>query len=104
MDAAMIDLKSIRLNSLVMASLFKRDQLVRMNFHGADLATLLAIIYMLINRNQNKVIDIHSFLRDRGGQYDLATIKFLLDAFEGPDNDVHLWWMWRYNRYVTHRA
>ena len=79
--------------------LFEKISGVRPDFSNADLTTTTAAISVLVERGIDIPEAIHAYLRERGCQHGLPTIRFLLDAYAGADRRQCFWFRTAAGRY-----
>lgn len=74
---------------------------IRPNFSDADLTTTAAVIRVLVEKGVDTLESIYAYLNRRNCPHDLATIRFLLDAYAGLDRRQCLWFKTTTGSYVA---
>jgi len=69
------------------------------DFHRADLNAVVALIFVAINRGRNTEESVFLYLEQRKCPFDLDTIRFLLNQFNGNDFRHCLWCRDKAGRY-----
>ncbi len=64
---------------------------IQPNFSKADITTIIVVMYAVMSRGSFTSYSLYEYLTLRGCPFDRKTIEFLLDAYEGPAPDQHLW-------------
>lgn len=90
----------IRESARAIASWLRHEPAIRPDFRGADYPTAAAVIAVLISKGIDRPPAIYAYLSDRGCPHDLATIEFLLNAYDGGDRRHCVWRRSKSGRYT----
>lgn len=81
----------ITLRAPSVATALSLEPEIRLNVSRADIETILVVIFCLVKTGAATSASVHRNLEARGCRFDRDVIDFLLNAYDGDDENHHLW-------------